>query len=171
MEWLRRLLTKTLSVSAFAAEEASHALSGKCRFDSGVENEIKIFFYFLSFIQLVTWTLLIKLLGLTHLKWNRKHLVRTKGCSLLRRQAVKWDWFSFYMNRQVHWLSFGGLRVHGQQCVRQFGSTLTPNACEHCVHLEANYVTSDHRLASSPEKFSAVVMSGNSWSCLLVRGT
>lgn len=35
-------------MSAFAAEEASHALSGKCRFDSGVENEIKIFFLFLE---------------------------------------------------------------------------------------------------------------------------
>lgn len=131
----------------------------------------RFFFYFLSFIQLVKWTLLVKLLGLTYLKWNRKHLVRTKGYSLLRRQAVKWDWFSFYVNHQVHWLSFGGLRIHGQQYVRQFGSTLTLNACEYCVHLEANYVTSDHRLASSPEKFSAVVMSGNSWSCLLVRGT
>lgn len=76
------------------------------------------------------------------------------------------------MNHQVHWLSFGGLRVQGSwTTVRETIQTPTLNACEHCVHLEANYVTSDHRLASSPEKFSAVVMSSNSWSCLLVRGT
>ena len=81
----------------------------------------------------------------------------------------------FYMNRQVGtlvvlwWLT--SVVAHGQQCVRQFGSTLTLNACEHCVQLEANYVTSYHRLASSPEKFSAVVMISNSSGSLLVRGT
>lgn len=38
-------MTKTLCVSVFAAEEASHALSGKCRYVSGLENEIKIFLF------------------------------------------------------------------------------------------------------------------------------
>lgn len=62
------------------------------------------------------------------------------------------------MNHQIHWLAFGGLQVYVQQCMKQFELTQTLNTCEHCVQLDANYVTSDHWHVSNPEEFLAVVM-------------